>query len=252
MLRVARQQQIQKIIGQNGNIAVSELHKMLGVSEVTIRRDLMELEDSGMINRVHGGAVLADNFNEEPVYSERKIANQAQKAALARHAVSLIEYGQSIFLDAGTTCNEVALLLPDNMNLTVVTNNLDVLSELKNRKGIILISLGGELGSDGNTLDGTFAIENAELTSVDLCFFSTKSFSDNGLYNTSMIGSMVKRTVIQNARYNYFIADSGKHNNSGMIMICKWSDVDVFLTDSDLEQEAEVMLKKNNVNYIKV
>lgn len=249
MLKKVRQQKIAEILKANGNIKVSEIQALLNVSEMTIRRDLNELESSGILNRVYGGAFISENITEEePMFSERKVINLDYKTSIAKYAVTLIKPGQSIFLDGGSTCSKLAEILPKNLNITVFTNNLEVIIGLRNYSGINLISLGGQLALDGNTFDGALAVENAELLSVDLCFFSGRGFSVTGISNKGLIGTMVKKAIIKNSNHCYLLADSTKYNQSGVITLCKWDKVDMLITDSNLPADAQELLKSHGVN----
>jgi DeoR/GlpR family transcriptional regulator of sugar metabolism len=248
MLKKERQQKITEILKTNGNIVVSEMQAVLNVSEMTIRRDLNELEASGTLKRVYGGAFISDSITEEPMFSERKVINLDYKTSIAQYAVTLIKSGLSIFLDGGSTCSILAEILPKDLDITVITNNLEVLTGLRNYSGIHLISLGGQLALDGNTFDGTLAVENAEMLSVDLCFFSGRGFSTTGISNKGLIGTMVKKAIIKNANRCYLLADSTKYNQSGVITLCKWDKVDMLITDSNLPIAAQELLKSNGVN----
>ena len=253
MLRDARLQKITEILNSNGNAKVSELQAALDVSEMTIRRDLKELENTGVINRVYGGALSLKMSNEqEQTFKDRIVANINLKSAIAAHAVTLLSSGSFIFIDASSTCSELASRLPENLNLTVVTNSIEVLMLLRGKKSIQLISLGGELSWDKNTFDGALAIDNAELLSVDICFFSGAGFSAGGIANSGMIGTMLKRTMINKSKQNYFLADSTKFGRNGIITFCKWDKVDLMITDSGLHDDARDMLKAQNVNYTEV
>ena len=116
-------------------------------------------------------------------------------------------------------------------------------SELGGSPGIELVLLGGTLERDGNTFDGLLAVENARRIQVDCCFFSATGFSDEDVVNSGMIGSQVKQLMIRNARKVVLLADSTKYGKRGIIKLCRWSDVDVFIADCGLPEPARAAIR---------
>jgi len=238
MLNIARQQKIYEMIRKKGSISVSELQKKLNVSDMTIRRDLAYMKNEGMIVRVHGGATIAGILSPgELTFQDRRTLNRELKLEIAKHAASLINVNDTIFVDGSTTCAELAGILPQNMNLTVFTNSLDVINKLRWRQGVTVVSFGGQLAPDGNTFDGIVAVENAERIWVDKCFFSGASFNTDGVLNSGIVGTAVKKQMLKNSRLKCLVADSSKYNGSGVMELCKWPSLDVFITDSLLPEE---------------
>ena len=125
----------------------------------------------------------------------------------------------------------------------MVTDSLSVLNEFGGCPGIELVLLGGTLEQDGNTFDGLLAVESARRIQVDCCFFSSTGFSDEGIVNAGMIGSQVKQLMIKSARKVGLLADSTKYGRNGIFKLCRWSDVDVLFTDSDLPVQARSAIR---------
>lgn len=246
MLNAVRQQKILDIVKEKGNATVTRLQQELGVSEMTIRRDLGEMKKNGILRRVYGGAVLPDPDNELS-FGDRLVQNRNLKVAIARYAATKIQFGNSIFLDGGTTCSEFADILPEDMNIVVFTNSLEVLNKIRTKKGIIIVSLGGELAFDGNTFDGVVAIENAEKINVDICFFSGSGFNPRGVLNPGMVGTIVKRSMIKNSRFKCLLADSTKFGGHGVIELCRWTDINMLVSDDKLPDNMVNELKSNGV-----
>ena len=235
MLNITRQQKIYNLIKDRGSASVSELQELFGVSEMTIRRDLKTLDGEGIITRVHGGAAVS-HLPGETLFSDRVVVNKELKCAIAETAVSKIEQNDSIFIDGSTTCSELADILPEDMNITVCTNSLEAIIKLRRKNGISILSLGGDLAGDGNTFDGLMTSEAAEKIVVDKCFISGASFTEKGAFNAGMVGTAVKKIMLGNSRKGYLLADSTKYKGRGMIELCKWPDIDVFICDNLLPE----------------
>lgn len=251
MLHVVRQQKILDIVKETGNATVAKLQKELAVSEMTIRRDLGEMEKNGILRRVYGGAVLPEQDNEL-CFGDRLVQNRNLKVAIARYAATKIEYGNSIFLDGGTTCSEFTDILPEDMHIVVFTNSLEVLNKIRTKKGITIVSLGGELAFDGNTFDGVVAIENAEKINVDICFFSGSGFNSRGVLNPGMVGTIVKRSMIKNSRFKCLLADSTKFSGHGVIELCRWADINMLISDNKLPENMVNALKSSGIEVMLV
>ena len=238
MLNITRHQRICNMVQNKGNVTVSELQAVLGVSEMTIRRDLNTLSQEGLIMRVHGGAALRPVSLETPFY-ERVVVNSHLKRAITRYAVTRIEAGDILFIDGSTTCSELADMLPENMDITVITNSLEAVQKLRKKARIYILSLGGDLAKDGNTFDGMMTLDNAEKIVVKKCFISGSGFSERGVLNAGMVGTAIKKVMLRNAREKFLLADSTKHEGPGLIKICEWNDIDVFICDNLLPADLQ-------------
>ncbi|HRE79500.1 MAG TPA: DeoR/GlpR family DNA-binding transcription regulator, partial [Opitutaceae bacterium] len=139
----ARLARIRERFASEGGVPIADLAAEFAVSEMTIRRDLTQLEGQSQIQRTHGGAVLTERMLLEFDYRERRQANREAKQAIAREARKLVKPGQRLILDNGTTTLELACLLRDGENLTVITPSLAVASELLDAPDVEVILLGG-------------------------------------------------------------------------------------------------------------
>ena len=238
MLNIERHQRICSVLKSKGSVTVSELQEMLRVSEMTIRRDLKTLSEEGFIKRVHGGATYSPNDMETP-FVERSVVNIELKQAIAEFALHEIERNDSIFIDASTTCSELAEILPEDMDLTVFTNSLEAIIKLRRKTRMSVLTFGGGLAEDGNTFDGLMTNENAEKITVNKCFISASGFIEKGVLNPGMIGTAIKKILLRNSRRNYLLADSTKYDGMGIIELCKWPEIDVFICDDRLPKELQ-------------
>ena len=143
MFAEERQQAILEQLRQQGKVTVEELTVALRVSSPTIRTDLTRLEEQGLLRRTHGGAIAIGNTLYEPSYAERAVLHQGDKRAIAHAAVALVHEGETLMLDAGTTCHEIAQCLKEFRRLTVVTNSLMSAQTLMENDQIETIFIGG-------------------------------------------------------------------------------------------------------------
>lgn len=245
MLGEPRHWRIYELLRQRGSVRVTELQQELAASDMTIRRDLNKMAQAGLVKRVHGGAVLADCHAAERSFRLRQVEQLPRKLAIARVARSLIQNGQTIFLDASTTCHELAKQLTNDTGVRVVTNSLSVVLELSSREHLEVACLGGVLEGDGNTLDGPMALDAAERLHVDVCFFSAYGFTPQGITNPGMIGTSVKKSMIRDAQKSVLLADATKLGRKGFIEFCRWSDVDVLVCDGLSDKQLQPISKQS-------
>lgn len=159
MLKEERQKTIVQQLGKNGRALVAELSTEFGVSEMTIRRDLQELEENGWIERVHGGALLSSRQKNrlEPPALERMNSMTLEKKRIADYVVGLVEEGDMLFVGSGTTTLYIAQMLSKRDDITVVSNALPILNELANNSKMTVIGVGGFLRRDELSMIGSLA-----------------------------------------------------------------------------------------------
>jgi DeoR family fructose operon transcriptional repressor len=192
----ARQSQIRQRLAERPGVAVSDLARAFGVSGMTIRRDLAALEAKAHVQRTHGGAVLAERMILEFDYRERRETNRAAKRAIAAAARRLVRPGQRLILDNGTTSLELAALLQDGEDLTVITPSLAVASELQHAAGVEVILLGGVMRRGSPDLTGPVTEHCLELFSADFAFQGADGIGDDGtIYNTDLRLARVDRMM---------------------------------------------------------
>jgi len=243
-----RKRVIFDLLNQKGTVSITELKQTLGVSDMTVRRDIKSMAEEGLLRRVHGGAVGVEGQHEDKTFLTRQVEELDRKQAIARAAMQTLEGGESIYIDGSSTCSQLAkLLAATDKSFLVVTDSLYVLLELNNRKNIDLLLLGGTLDQDGNTFDGIIAVESARRVMVDCCFFSAKGFSNDYISNAVMTGSQVKQLMIQHAQKRLLLADSTKFGARGVIRLCGWEDVDLLITDEALATASVDALKQLNI-----
>lgn len=251
MLQEERQQLILQWLNENQSVRIAELCKALNVTRETIRRDLYELEERGMLKKVHGGAVLA-KANVEPPYAKRSVLNMNEKAAIAVAAASFVEDGDAIYIDLGTSTLLLAEQLTSKKGITVVTNALLVALELsKNPDAKIMLS-GGELRSGDLALSGSVARKSLEHFYVDKAFIGVGGVSEHGFTDYHVAESEIRQLMLKNAKEKYVLADYSKFNVTAFTKVAELVDIDVVITDSLAPQSTVRQLEEKGLQVVVV
>ena len=197
-----RQARIAELVSVRGRARIGELAEQFGVTEPTIRKDLRVLQSRGLLKRTHGGA-LALQPSVEREFTGRQGTNTAAKEAIARACVQLVQEGDSVFLDSGTTVSAIAGALARHgggMRLSTLTTSLGVASTLADVPGIDCVLLGGQLRRVDGALVGALALENLQRFTFGLAFIGVSGFSDVGISVGSLAEAAVKAEAIERAR----------------------------------------------------
>lgn len=238
MLKTERENEIISILKKsNGFTSVKNLCARLYASESSIRRDLTNLENKGIIKRSYGGAELITNFSNVSAFSTRSHHNISAKKAIAKKAASLIKDGSVIFLDQSSTTFFLAAEILGKSSVTIVTNSIEIIS-LVSASNIKLISSGGMLSNDNRTcLVGSDAQRIFENTYADIMFFSTKSLSDDGsIWDITKAETEVRKPMLKNAEKRVYLCDSEKFGTHSPYKQCNLSDVDYLISENDASQ----------------
>ncbi len=231
MLAAQRQQRILDMLLKSGAVSTTRAARALDVSEETARRDFEKLESDGLLSRSHGGAVRLNDSHRDLPLDSRESTNIAEKKALARSALTLLQAGDSVFFDASSTVFHLARLLP-NMDLTVLTPALKVAVELARRPAIRVILSGGTVGHSSLSCQGDLAAASLERCYVKTAFFSCRGVDANrGLSEANIEQADLKRKMMGLAGQTILLADHSKTGVKSSWFFAKLSDVDVFITD---------------------
>jgi DeoR family fructose operon transcriptional repressor len=237
MLIAERQRSIITMVTEGGSARVTDLAKHFGVTEETIRRDLEKLESEGKLLRSHGGAVAPVVASGERHYTERQVANTREKSAIARLAVQLIEEGDTVVLDASSTVLHLARLLPD-IDVTVLTNSIQVALVLADRPRVRVVGTGGTLSSASLSFAGPQAEESLEKYYVNKAFLSCTGVDlEFGLSDINERQALLKVKMMDIAARTYLLADHSKFGAKSLRRFSRIEDVDEIITDSSLDAD---------------
>lgn len=228
-----RRRKIFEIIESRGQIDIIELSTFVNVSEMTVRRDLMQLEREGLIKRTHGGAILATPSSFEPPYAVRAQKAVEAKLRIGKLAASLVADGETVILDVGTTTAEVAKELRGCRNLTVFTPSLHIATILAEEPGINVILSGGTLRKGEGSLIGDLARRAFDELIFDIFIMGIAGIhSEIGLTEYNLQDSQTKRAALKAARRCIVVADSSKLGRVAFAKICGLDQIDVLVTDN--------------------
>jgi DeoR/GlpR family transcriptional regulator of sugar metabolism len=243
---------LRELIRGKGVIRVEEICSQLRVSPATVRRDLDQLEESGAIRRVHGGAVSVESRLEEALFDDKASIAAREKHHIAEAALQFIATGDTIYLDGGSTVLEFAQLLHDRTNLTVVTNSLRAAHELAGR-GPRLILIGGELRRLSQTMVGPLTRCVLRELHVDKAFMGTIGLSlKEGMTTTDPGEAYTKELVMSQARQVILLADSSKAGKVAFACAGRLENVHVLVTDKGLDKNFAKELTKKGIKLVRV
>lgn len=228
-----RQRAIVQIVRQSGAITVEELSNTFGVSAPTIRADLARLESRGLLVRAHGGAIRAEGTLFEPSHEDRRVMRRAEKQAIARAAAAMVQNGETILLDAGTTTLELALLLQNKRSITVVTNSLANAMVLMDGGAVDVILIGGQVQRRRRAALGPLAVRFLDGFRVDRAFMGFNGVDpDAGLTVVDFDAAEVKRKMMSIASQTVVIADSDKIGRVAFAAAAPVTDARALITDA--------------------
>jgi len=236
VFEVERLKRILEFLNERNTMSVKMLAQKLYVSEATVRRDLNELERQGQVKRIHGGAVLVTgNTQEVPLYL-RERQNTDVKEILAYRAISYIQNGQVIFMDASSTVQRMVPHLASFQNLTIITNGLKTAQELSNLSHNVYCTGGLQLHNSAAYV-GPFAERMVREFNADLFFFSSRGLALNGMITDSSVEeTQIRRIMFEQSDFRVFLCDSSKFNTMYSHNLCHIRQTDAVLADKDILQ----------------
>ena len=225
----ARQKEILEILYRNGRASVAELSHALFVSEMTVRRDLCEMEKGGFLRRYRGGAVLKINTGEMPI-GERLLLDRQEKEELAKRCTVYLFDNATVYIDSSSTCQYILPYLSQYKNITVVTNSVSALLAL-GKLHIFTILIGGEYYEQDMCTVGSLAERYIRELNVDVAFYTTSAISDDGVISDiDLKQTTIRKYMMKNAQKNVFLFEKEKFGKKHLYTLCTTEDVTAILT----------------------
>lgn len=244
----SRRSEIIDRIEKKGSVNISELADSFKVSDMTIRRDLIELEKMSIIRRVHGGAVAFYGRSFEPPLFSRSNKNIPVKQVIGRYAAEMVLDGDSIAMDVGSTTMEMAMNLIGRKNLTIVTPSLHIANLLGDESQIRVIVSGGIVRHGEKSLIGDLAYAVFREVNVDKLFLGTGGINSSaGLTEHDMQDAQVKKEMIQCAKEVILLTDSSKFQQVAFAFFADFSQIDHLVCDKEPDGDLLNILKDANV-----
>lgn len=248
-LMPARHQRIIELVSESGYVSIEELAVKFDVTPQTIRRDINKLSSQGMLRRFHGGACLTSSVRNI-AYQTRKSLYFEEKVRIAEFTVDHIPDEASVFINIGTTTEEVArALVNKRKGIKVITNNLNVASILSANENFEVIIAGGMVRSKDFGITGEATVEFIRQFKVDIGIIGVSGIdSDGSLLDFDYNEVRVAKTIIENSRQIYLITDSSKFGRNAMVRLGDLSDIDAIFTDADPPKEFRQAISEAGVS----
>jgi DeoR family transcriptional regulator of aga operon len=229
-----RHSKILDLLRAQGEVTVQALAGTLGVSAMTIRRDLEYLEGEGVLTRTHGGAVFTQPAIIEFAFRDRERAQEAEKHVIARRMAAQVRPGTTLVLDTGTTTLEVARALAGIPALRVLTSSLAIASVLYARDGVELVLLGGHVRHTSPDLTGPLTEENLRQFRTELAILGADALDPDGVYTSDLGIARISRAMLEGARESWLVVDSSKFRRRSFVRFADWRAITHVITDTGL------------------
>jgi DeoR family transcriptional regulator, fructose operon transcriptional repressor len=247
-----RQQEIYLLALKNGAVDVSELARLFDVTTETIRRDLSDLQARQLVRRVHGGAVPVERLRHEPMLEARGALNGEQKLAIGQQALRQLPDQGSVMIDSGSTGQRFAEVFPATDSLQVVTNSLVTALTLARRGVTELTVLGGAVRNQTFAMVDSSVVEAVRRMRPDVLFISCDGLSiERGLTTPYREECLVKRAMIESARWIVALVDHSKFGNDQLFGYCDLDEIDVLITDDRVTDDEVRSLEAHDIEVLR-
>ncbi|MBS4222929.1 DeoR/GlpR family DNA-binding transcription regulator [Lederbergia citrea] len=254
MILAERRRVIRDLLKKNKSVKVSGLVELLHVSEETIRRDLAQLEKEGIAEKNYGGAILIEETPNSQIIlpvDERKFQYAAEKNVIGETAAQLVNKGQIVIIDAGSTTWHVAKNFADQANLTLISNAIDVAEECSKDETASIYLLGGKLRRNSMSLVGPQAEVELQNYNADFVFLGTSGISlRHGFTSSDLYEAEIKRAMVSAGKKIVVVADHSKFEKAGLTSFCSFEQTDILITSDRADQDVLSEIKKRGVEVI--
>lgn len=245
MNKFQRLEEITKLVNKKGIVRISEIMETFGVTDMTVRRDLIELEEQGLLKKIHGGARSNSAFQYREIsHEEKHTHHMEEKRQIAKLAAGLIEEGDTIFLGPGTTVESFAEEIT-NLRLSIVTNCLPVFNILLNKKSetFKVFLLGGEMRRVTESFVGELTNTSLEKMHFSKMFFSANGIRGNDVMTSTVEEAYTQRLALSRSVERYLLLDSSKIGKEDFSVFCQLTDLTAVVTDKNDEEKTSQLEK---------
>ncbi|WP_028983374.1 DeoR/GlpR family DNA-binding transcription regulator [Sporolactobacillus terrae] len=245
-----RHHTIRQIIKEKGKVQVTRLAKQFKVSEVTVRRDLAEMEEQGLLKRTFGGAVSLELVTKAQPYNVKKEQHLDEKKEIAARAAQFISDGMTLFLDAGTTTDLLIPYLLEKNNLFVVTVDLQIAIKLTEAESIDVYMVGGKISNRSKSVNSVDTVLKISKFHFDLAFLGCDAFNSMTFETDSETKTQIKRAVIRSSSLRIILSDSSKFNRHSLLSFARLNEIDYVITDTKLSDLLNSLSVENKAKFI--
>lgn len=251
VLAAERKKRIVDYVRQYRSATVSVLAKAFNVHEATIRRDLAEIEQEGMLKRTHGGVIVEQWTRDEPSFNERTSQHLSEKVRIGRLAASLVEDGENIIIDSGTTTLHIARNLVHRKGITVITNDMNVAAELRDAPGVKVVLTGGELYPSSYMLNGMITDRVLKSLHVEKAFIGTPALHpQHGLMHPEAMLVPAKQAMIRAAGEIVVVTDHTKIGKVALHEVAPNGAIHALITGEEIaESDARAFAEQGITVY---
>jgi DeoR/GlpR family transcriptional regulator of sugar metabolism len=239
-----------EILSKQGFVSLTELAQLVDVSDSTVRRDLELLEEQGVIRRTHGGAVyVKDSASHRLAFADRQMRAALEKQAIARAVADLVPAGQTVILNGGTTCFQVARAI-SGRRVSVITNSVPIATLLSTDLATEVTLIGGYVYPRTGVALGATALQQLGLLHAGQLIMSCAGVTREGTFNANQMMVEVERKMMMIADQVILAADHTKFGMRGVTKLCELDELDVIVTDAGVDEAAREWLLKLNAKVI--
>lgn len=249
MFAEERKREILRLLNIQKKVKTLELSQLFNVSEPTIRRDINEMDEQGLLVRTHGGAIALDLSEMEPSFNDKIERYNQEKNDIGILAAGLIKDHDTVVLDSGTTTVAIAKNIKAKQ-ITVITNSLDVAAVLQDNQEVDLIVTGGQMRWNTRAMVGSLAEKALGEFRVNLAFIGTNGFNEKGFMTPNMIEAQTKKKMIEIADRVFMVADSSKYGKTQLCVISELSGVNGVISDGNLPSAFIAHCEQNEIDVI--
>ncbi len=242
-----RQLLILNLLSEQKSLSVNELSRRLDVSAVTVRKDLSEMEEAGLLRRAHGMAIRASQND----IGYRMTIDYEIKMEIAQKAASLVESGEAVMIESGSTCAMLASeLVKTKRDVSIITNSAFIAGFVRNIPGARVVLLGGAYDTDAQVMSGPLVRLCAEAFYVDKFFIGTDGYDEKqGFSNVDMLRAEAVRAMAARAQKRIILTDSSKFNRRGVVQLMPTRDVTKVITNA-VPEECRASLEAQGVEIL--
>lgn len=247
LIPIERQKEILHLIQRNGVMSIAKLVDIMGVSHMTIRRDIQKLEQDGKVVSVFGGVQLLERLITEPKRDDKTSLFHVQKVMIGKKAAELIPKQTTLYLDAGSTTLEIAKAIVEREDLLVITNDFGIADFLMKYGTCELMHTGGRICKKNRSCVGELSAQFLRKITIDIAFISTSSWSLQGLTTPDENKIPVKRAIIESSQKRILVTDSSKFGKMATFSLCSLETFDRIICDHNLTENVKEKLKAMNI-----
>mgnify|MGYP001141186163 FL=1 len=248
MIKTKRIQQLKEYVFDRESASLDELVAHFGVSKNTIRRDVQALVESGVLKKVYGG--VAVNHSALVVYQERKTRQLSKKQLIGQTAADFVENGDMIFIDSGTTTLEMLPYLTEKQ-VTIVTNNVDFITQAMPYDNLTIFSTGGMLERKTNSFVGYQSVDRLKAYNVNKAFIASTGLSiDHGVTNSSPLETDIKKTLVQKSAQTFLLVDDSKFDHYALTTFCDLHEIDIVVTNQEPNEAYLQYGKEHDIRFV--